>query len=48
MTKSFNAKLIEIFKTDSCFVDDEGELVKAAVIDREIVNRSFYEEAYDG
>ena len=30
----FNEKLIEILKTDSRFVDDEGELVKAAVIDR--------------
>ena len=34
MTKSFNEKLIELLKTDSRFVDDEGELVKAAVIDR--------------
>ncbi len=34
MTKSFSGKLIEILKTDSRFVDDEGELVKAAVIDR--------------
>ncbi len=34
MTKSFSEKLIEILKTDSRFVDDEGELVKAAVIDR--------------
>jgi len=34
MAKSFNEKLIEILKTDSRFVDDEGELVKAAVIDR--------------
>jgi len=34
MSKSFNEKLIEILKTDSRFVDDEGELVKAAVIDR--------------
>ena len=34
MTKSFNEKLIDILKTDSHFVDDEGELVKAAVIDR--------------
>jgi len=34
MTKNFNEKLIGILKTDSRFVDDEGELVKAAVIDR--------------
>ena len=34
MTKKFNEKLIGILKTDSRFVDDEGELVKAAVIDR--------------
>ena len=34
MTKSFSEKLIEILKTDSRFVDDEGELIKAAVIDR--------------
>ena len=34
MAKSFNEKLIAILKTDSRFVDDEGELVKAAVIDR--------------
>ena len=34
MAKSFNDKLIELLKTDSRFVDDEGELVKAAVIDR--------------
>jgi len=30
MTKNFNEKLIELLKTDSRFVDDEGELVKAA------------------
>jgi hypothetical protein len=34
MAKSFIEKLIEVLKTDSRFVDDEGELVKAAVIDR--------------
>jgi len=34
MAKNFSEKLIEILKTDSRFVDDEGELVKAAVIDR--------------
>ena len=34
MAKSFSEKLIKILKTDSRFVDDEGELVKAAVIDR--------------
>ena len=34
MTKGFSKKLIELLKTDSRFVDDEGELVKAAVIDR--------------
>ncbi len=47
MAKSFNEKLIELLKTDSRFVDDEGELVKAAVIDRswkidrELVNYKF-------
>ena len=34
MAKSFSEKLIDILKTDSRFVDDEGELIKAAVIDR--------------
>ncbi|MBN2286335.1 MAG: site-specific DNA-methyltransferase [Tissierellales bacterium] len=34
MAKSFNEKLIELLKADSRFVDDEEELVKAAVIDR--------------
>ena len=34
MTKNFNEALIELLKTDSRFVDDDGELVKAAVIDR--------------
>lgn len=34
MAKNFNEKLIELLKNDSRFVDDEGELVKAAVIDR--------------
>jgi len=34
MTKSFDKKLIDLLKTDSRFVDDEGELIKAAVIDR--------------
>lgn len=34
MAKRFSEKLIELLKTDSRFVDDEGELVKAAVIDR--------------
>jgi len=34
MTKSFNEKLIERLKRDSSFVDEEGELVRAAVIDR--------------
>jgi len=34
MTTEFNKKLIELLKTDSRFVDDEGELVKPAVIDR--------------
>jgi len=32
--KSFNKKLIDLLKTDLRFVDDEGELIKAAVIDR--------------
>ncbi len=34
ITKPFNKKLIDLLKTDSRFVDDEGELIKAAVIDR--------------
>ena len=34
MAKSYNEKLIELLKTDTRFVDDEGEIVKAAVIDR--------------
>ncbi len=34
MPKYFHAKLINLLKTDRRFVDDEGELVKAAVIDR--------------
>ena len=34
ITKSFGKKLIDLLKTDSRFVDDEGELIKAAVIDR--------------
>jgi len=31
---SFNTKLINLLKTDPCFVDDEGELVLGAVQDR--------------
>ena len=34
MPKNFNEKLIALLKTDVRFIDDEGELVKAAVIDR--------------
>jgi len=34
MAKRFSKKLIELPKTDSRFIDDEGELVKAAVIDQ--------------
>ena len=34
MPKSFHEKLINLLKTDPRFVDDKGELVKAAVIDR--------------
>ena len=34
MPKNFNEKMIELLKTDARFVDEEGELVKAAVIDR--------------
>lgn len=34
MAKIFNEKLIGLLTTDSRFMDDEGELVKAAVIDR--------------
>ena len=34
MAKIFNEKLIELLKTDTRFIDDEDELVKAAVIDR--------------
>lgn len=33
MAKSFNDKLIDLLKKDSRFVDEEGELVRAAVID---------------
>ena len=34
MPKSFHKKLTNLLKTDRRFIDDEGELVKAAVIDR--------------
>jgi len=34
MTKNFNQALIELLKIDPRFVDDEGELLRAAVIDR--------------
>ena len=34
MPKNFNEKMIELLKTDVRFIDEEGELVKAAVIDR--------------
>ena len=34
MAKRFSKKLIELLKTDFRFIDDEGELVKAAVIDQ--------------
>lgn len=34
METSFQNKLIEILKTDSRFTDQDGELVKAAIIDR--------------
>ena len=34
MPKNFNEKLIELLKTDARFIDEEGELVKAAVTDR--------------
>lgn len=34
MPKNFNEKLIELLKTDARFIDDQGELVKAAVTDR--------------
>ena len=34
MTKSFNEKLVELLKTDARFIDDEGNLIRAAVIDR--------------
>ncbi len=34
ITKSFDKRLIDLLRTDSRFVDDEGELIKAAVIDR--------------
>ena len=34
MPKPFHEKLINLLKTDLRFVDDEGELVKAAVMDR--------------
>ena len=34
MAKGFSEKLTELLKTDTRFVDDEGELVKLAVVDR--------------
>jgi len=34
MGKTFNQQLISLLKSDNRFLDDEGELVKAAVIDR--------------
>ena len=34
MPKNFNEKLIELLKTDARFIDEDGELVKAAVTDR--------------
>lgn len=34
ITKSFDKRLIDLLKTNSRFVDNEGELVKPAVIDR--------------
>ena len=33
MSKNFNQKLINVLKTDSRFVDEAGELIKAAIID---------------
>ena len=34
MAKKFHARLINLLKTDPRFVDQDGELVRAAVIDR--------------
>lgn len=34
MAKSFNDRLIDLLKKDQRFVDDEGELVRGAIIDR--------------
>ena len=34
MTESFNEKLVELLKIDPRFVDDDGDLIRAAVIDR--------------
>jgi len=34
METSFQNKLIGILRTDSRFIDQDGELVKAAIIDR--------------
>ncbi len=34
MARGFSERLIELLKTDARFIDDAGELVKAAVIDR--------------
>ena len=34
MQNNFNRKLINLLKTDPCFDDEAGELVRAAVIDR--------------
>ena len=34
MPKGFDEKLIALLETDARFLDEEGELIKAAVIDR--------------
>ena len=45
MAISFNEKLIELLRTDSCFVDDEGFDVTE---EAKTLNRSLYGEAYNG
>ena len=34
MGKNFNTELLELLKTDSRFIDSNGELLKKAVIDK--------------
>ncbi|WP_424946442.1 hypothetical protein [Candidatus Spongiihabitans sp.] len=34
MARNFNEKLVELLKADARFVDDDGNLIRAAVIER--------------